>query len=172
MKKTIKNTVAVLILISTANVWAQKGKQEIMYREDSKFIQPTLSEDLIIPTLPSVQTKIRKVDAALKEMTQKNNIVFQVAIVSNNEIVETMDYGLSNLENSVLVDFLKEFAMDFYTKSGMKNPVLTSLGALRSEKCIYPEDNVSILIVANSHGLLPEDYLKKNTNLDTTEKNK
>lgn len=133
-----------------------------MYREDSKFIQSTLSEDLTISTLPSLKTKISKVDAALKEMTQKNNIIaFQGAIVSNNKIIETMHYGLSNLQESVLVDFLKELAIGFYTNSGMKNPVIASLGTVRPGMYICPEENVSILILANSHGLLPEDYLKK-----------
>lgn len=172
MKKTIKNTVAILILISAANLWAQKGKQEIMYREDSKFIQPTLSEDLIISTLPSLKTKISKVDAALKEMTQKNNIIgFQIAIVSNNKIIETMHYALSNLQKSVLVDFLKELGIGFCTNSGIKNSVIAPSEAVGPGMYICPEENVSILILANSNGLLPENYLKKNANLYTTEKN-
>ncbi|MEO6174139.1 MAG: serine hydrolase domain-containing protein [Flavobacterium circumlabens] len=118
MTKIIKNTVAVLILISTTNLWAQKVKQEIMYREDSKFIQPTLSEDLIIPILSAEKVKVSKVDAALKDMIQKNNIIgLQLAIVSNNKIVKTMNYGLANIQDSVWVDSKTVFSINSMTKA-------------------------------------------------------
>ena len=118
MKKIIKNTIAVLILISTTNLWAQKGKQEIMYREDSKFIQPTLSEDLIIPVLSAENAKVSKVDAVLKDMIQKNNSIgLQLAIVSNNKIVKTMNYGLANIQDSVWVDSKTVFSINSMTKA-------------------------------------------------------
>jgi len=48
MKHIMKATVIVLfIIINTVKLCAQKAKQDIVYREDSKFVNPILSQSLI-----------------------------------------------------------------------------------------------------------------------------
>ncbi len=46
MKKMIKHTIGILILISSLNLFSQEKKQEIKYNEASRAIRPTLFADL------------------------------------------------------------------------------------------------------------------------------
>ncbi|OXB23412.1 hypothetical protein B0A80_10715 [Flavobacterium tructae] len=46
MKKMIKHTIGILILISSLNLFSQEKKQEIKYNETSKVIKPALFADL------------------------------------------------------------------------------------------------------------------------------
>lgn len=59
-----------------------------------------------------------KTDIAIKEIIQKNNIIgLQLAVIKNNKIVKTGNYGLSNIQNSVLVDDETVFSINSITKS-------------------------------------------------------
>ncbi|WP_316634267.1 hypothetical protein [uncultured Flavobacterium sp.] len=46
MKRIIKNTIGILILMSASNLFSQESNQEIKYNEISKSIKPTLFADL------------------------------------------------------------------------------------------------------------------------------
>lgn len=87
MKRIFKHAICILILIHTSNIFAQDNKE-------------------------------KKVEVVIKDMIQKNNITgLQLAIVSNNKIVKTMNYGLSNIQDSVLVDSETVFSINSMTKS-------------------------------------------------------
>lgn len=47
MKQIIKAIVIILLITNTTKCWSQKTKQDIVYREDSKFVNPISSESLV-----------------------------------------------------------------------------------------------------------------------------
>ncbi|MBF4518576.1 beta-lactamase family protein [Flavobacterium sp. ANB] len=59
-----------------------------------------------------------KVDNVVREMIQKNNIIgLQLAVVKDNKIVKELNYGLSNIQDSVLVDNETVFNINAITKA-------------------------------------------------------
>lgn len=68
-------------------------------------------------------------------------------------------------------DLLNGYAIGFYTSSRIKNPVIASIGGVMSGMYIYPKDNIAVIILTNSHGFHPEDYLEEIANLYIAENN-
>ena len=56
MKQIIKATVIILLVINTTKLLAQRAKQDIVYQEDSKFINPISSQDLANANLSENKT--------------------------------------------------------------------------------------------------------------------
>lgn len=72
---------------------------------------------------------------------------------------------LNNGKTEGMSDFLNGYAIGFYTSSRTTKPVIASLGGVRSGMFIYPKNNVSVIILTNSQGFYPENYLEKIANL-------
>jgi CubicO group peptidase (beta-lactamase class C family) len=76
---------------------------------------------------------------------------------------------LNNGEPYETKDFLNRSSIGFATTSRTKNPVIASLGGNRNALYIYPEDNVSVVILTNLVGSRPENFIEEIANLYLTE---
>ncbi|MGO4821781.1 MULTISPECIES: serine hydrolase domain-containing protein [unclassified Flavobacterium] len=75
-----------------------------------------------------------KVDDAINKVMQKNKIVgLQLAVIKDNKIVKTSQYGLANIEDSIAVDSETVFSINSMTKSftGVAIMQLVERGKLR-----------------------------------------
>lgn len=72
----------------------------------------------IVMITNAIYPQVEKVDNVIKEMIQKNNIIgLQLAVVKDNKIVKTLNYGLANIQDSVLVDSETVFSINAMTKA-------------------------------------------------------
>lgn len=63
-------------------------------------------------------SQIDKTDIAIKELMQKHKIVgLQLAVIKNNKIVKSSNYGLSNIQDSIAVDNKTVFSINSMTKA-------------------------------------------------------
>jgi CubicO group peptidase (beta-lactamase class C family) len=63
-------------------------------------------------------SQVDNVDTAIKDLMQKNKIVgLQLAVVKNNKIVKTCNYGLANIQDSIAVDSETVFSINSMTKA-------------------------------------------------------
>jgi CubicO group peptidase (beta-lactamase class C family) len=63
-------------------------------------------------------SQVDKADFAIKDLMQKHKIVgLQLAIIKNNKIVKSSNYGLSNIEDSIAVDNTTVFSINSMTKA-------------------------------------------------------
>lgn len=63
-------------------------------------------------------SQIDKTDIAIKELMQKHKIVgLQLAVIKNNKIVKSSNYGLSNIQDSIAVDHKTVFSINSMTKA-------------------------------------------------------
>lgn len=63
-------------------------------------------------------SQIDKTDIAIKGLMQKHKIVgLQLAVVKNNKIVKSSNYGLSNIQDSIAVDNKTVFSINSMTKA-------------------------------------------------------
>jgi len=63
-------------------------------------------------------SQIDKTDIAIKELMQKHKIVgLQLAVIKNNKIVKSSNYGLSNIQDSIVVDNKTVFSINSMTKA-------------------------------------------------------
>jgi CubicO group peptidase (beta-lactamase class C family) len=63
-------------------------------------------------------SQVDKVDDAIKNLMKKNRIIgLQLAVVKNNKIVKTSNYGLANIEDSSAVDSQTVFSINSITKT-------------------------------------------------------
>jgi CubicO group peptidase (beta-lactamase class C family) len=63
-------------------------------------------------------SQVDKVDLAIKNLMQKNKIVgLQLAVVKNNKIVKTGNYGLANIQDSIAVDSETVFSINSMNKA-------------------------------------------------------
>lgn len=66
----------------------------------------------------AIYSQVEKVDNVIKDMIQKNNIIgLQLAVVKDDKIVKTLNYGLSNIQDSILVDSETVFSSNSITKA-------------------------------------------------------
>ena len=83
--------------------------------------------------------QVDKVDDAIKNLMQKNRIVgLQLAVIKNNKIVKTSNYGLANIEDSIAVDNQTVFSINSITKTftGVAIMQLVENGKLNLEEPI------------------------------------
>lgn len=63
-------------------------------------------------------SQVDKADIAIKDLMKKNKIVgLQLAVVKNNKIVKTSNYGLGNIQDSIAVDSETVFSINSMTKA-------------------------------------------------------
>jgi CubicO group peptidase (beta-lactamase class C family) len=63
-------------------------------------------------------SQVDNVDIAIKDLMQKNKIVgLQLAVVKNNKIVKSSNYGLANIQDSIAVDSKTVFSINSMTKA-------------------------------------------------------
>lgn len=63
-------------------------------------------------------SQVDKVDLVIKDLMQKNKIVgLQLAVVKNNKIVKTGNYGLANIQDSIAVDNETVFSINSMNKA-------------------------------------------------------
>lgn len=63
-------------------------------------------------------SQIDKTDIAIKDLMQKHKIVgLQLAVIKNNKIVKSSNYGLSNIQDSIAVDNKTVFSINSMTKA-------------------------------------------------------
>lgn len=63
-------------------------------------------------------SQVDKVDSAIKNLMQKNKIVgLQLAVVKNNAIIKTANYGLASLQDSIPVDSRTVFSINSMVKA-------------------------------------------------------
>ncbi|MFV8355531.1 serine hydrolase domain-containing protein [Flavobacterium sp. XS1P32] len=80
-----------------------------------------------------------KVDVAIKDLMQKNRIVgLQLAVIKDNVIVKTSNYGLASVEDSIEVDSQTVFSINSITKAftGVAVMQLVENGTLNLDKPI------------------------------------
>ncbi|WP_136666742.1 serine hydrolase [Flavobacterium sp. H122] len=72
----------------------------------------------LLCTINLTFSQVDKADMLIKNLMQKNRITgLQLAVVKNNTIVKTSNYGLANLQDSIAVDNKTVFSINSITKS-------------------------------------------------------
>jgi CubicO group peptidase (beta-lactamase class C family) len=84
-------------------------------------------------------SQVDKVDDVIKNIMQKNKIVgLQLAVIKDNTIVKTSNYGIASIEDSIAVDSQTVFSINSITKSftGVAIMQLVENGKLNLEEPI------------------------------------
>ena len=142
--------------------------------------EPTMKKQLVafafLTALYPTYSQVDKVDEAIKGLMQKNKIIgLQIAVVKNNTIVKTNNYGLANIQDSIPVDSKTVFSINSMVKAftGVAIMQLVEKGKLNLDdpiskyidKLPNPWQNITIKQLATHTSGLPDIWASENNML-------
>jgi hypothetical protein len=123
--------------MNTINLFSQNGKQEVIYWERSRFIEPTSVAD-------SDQTS-QSTDVIVSE--KNKNSVLNIA----KPILVEKDRN-----NILICELIKLMLLE---KKPLK--IITLLEDVKLKILLYPKDDIPVVILTDSKGSHSDDYLKE-----------
>lgn len=140
MKRTIKSTICILIVMNASQLFSQDYKKHKMFSHNAETYKISrFADGTEIGYMPDNTTLDNTINKRIKEIIQQNSIIgLQLAVVKKNTIVKTMHYGLSNIQDSILVDSKTVFSINSMTKAftGVALMQLVEEGKIKLEEPI------------------------------------